>query len=100
MVGRKEEGMAGKTEMKESRPADDLDGMKIEANVPKVITDQHRGMKVLFRLPNNAIAKEGIIDELSPGNGYIHIGRTWVENNGKGILAVLSGTQRRRDALK
>lgn len=57
-------------------------------------------MKVLFRLPNNAIAKEGIIDELSPGGDYIHIGKTWIENDGKGILAVLSGPQRRRDAIR
>ena len=99
MVGRKEEGMAGKTEMKESRPADDLDGMKIEANVPKVITDQHRGMKVLFRLPNNAIAKEGIIDELSPGGAYVHIGKNWVPNDGSSILAFLSGPKKRREAI-
>lgn len=74
--------------------------MKRESGVPAVITKEHVGMKVLFRLPNNAIAKEGTIDELSPGEDYIHIGRTWVENDGKGILAVLSGPQRRRDAIR
>jgi hypothetical protein len=92
--------MPGKGKMKkESLPPADP-SMAIETNVPSKITDHHKGMKVLFRLPNNAIAKEGIIDELSPGCSYIHIGKTWVENNGKGILAVLSGSQRRRDALK
>ena len=57
-------------------------------------------MKVLYRLPNNLIAKEGIIDELSSDGDYIHIGRAWVANDGKGILAVLSGPQRRREAIK
>jgi len=74
--------------------------MKRESGVPELILKEHIGMRVLFRLPNNAIAKEGIIDELSPGGDYIHIGKAWVENDGKGILAVLSGPQRRRDALK
>ena len=74
--------------------------MRRESNVPEVITKEHVGMKVLYRLPNNAIAKEGVIDELSPGGEYIHVGKAWVENDGKGILAVLSGPQRRRDALK
>lgn len=74
--------------------------MRKEPNVPEIIAKEHVGMKVLYRLPNNAIAKEGVIDELSPGGEYIHVGKAWVENDGKGILAVLSGPQRRRDALK
>lgn len=74
--------------------------MKKEQDVPDVVTRDHVGMRVLFRLPNNAIAKEGTIDELSPGGAYIHIGKTWVENDGKGILAVLSGPQRRREAIR
>lgn len=73
--------------------------MKIESKVPCRITSEHIGMKVLFRLPNNAIAKEGTIGEMSPEGDYIHIGKTWVENDGKGILAVLSAPQRRREAI-
>jgi hypothetical protein len=74
--------------------------MKRESKVPDRITSDHIGMKVLFRLPNNAIAKEGTIDELSPEGDYIHIYKTWVENDGKGILAVLSAPQRRREAIR
>lgn len=74
-------------------------GMKIESKVPDVICKDHIGMKVLFRLPNNAIAKEGVITELTPDECYIHVDKTWVENNGKCILAVLSLPQRRRDSL-
>ena len=74
--------------------------VKVEKNVPMVITSEHQGCRVLYRFPNNAIAKEGVIDELSSGGSYIHIGKAWVENDGKGILAVLSGPQRRRDAIK
>lgn len=73
--------------------------MKVESKVPLRITAEHQGCKVLFRLPNNAIAKEGTIDEISPEGDYIHIGKTWVENDGKGILAVLSAPQRRREAI-
>jgi hypothetical protein len=74
--------------------------MKRESKVPETITSEHIGMKVLFRLPNNAIAKEGTIEELSPEGGYIHIGKTWVANDGKGVLAVLSAPQRRREAIR
>ena len=73
--------------------------MRIESKVPEVIKKEHIGMKVLFRLPNNAIAKEGVISDLTPDEGYIHIGHTWVENNGRCILAVLSAPQRRRESL-
>jgi hypothetical protein len=73
--------------------------MKIEKNVPAVITSKDIGSKVLFRLPNNAIAKEGLIIELSPNGEYVHVGKTWVANDGKGILAVLSAPQKRREAL-
>ena len=74
--------------------------MKKEANVPSIITNEHQGAKVLFRLPNNAIAKEGIIDELSPEGSYIHIGKNWVPNDGSSILAMLSGAQKRREAIR
>jgi len=73
--------------------------MKKESNVPEVITTEHYGAKVLFRLPNNAIAKEGIIDELSPGGAYVHIGKNWVPNDGSSILAFLSGPKKRREAI-
>jgi hypothetical protein len=74
--------------------------MKREHNVPEVIGKEHIGMKVLYRLPNNAIAVEGTIDELSPGGDYIHCGKRWIPNDGKSVLAVLSGPQRRREAIK
>jgi hypothetical protein len=74
--------------------------VKIERNVPPLITDEHRGAKILYRLPNNAIAVEGTIDELSPGGDYIHCGKRWIPNDGKSVLAVLSGPQRRREAIK
>jgi hypothetical protein len=74
--------------------------MKREHNVPDVIGNEHRGAKILYRLPNNAIAVEGTIDELSPGGDYIHCGKRWIPNDGKSILAILSGPQRRREAIK
>ena len=74
--------------------------MKIESNVPKRITVEHLGVKILYRLPNNAIAIEGIIDEFSPDGDYIHVKKRWIPNDGKAILAVLSGPQRRRDTIK
>ena len=74
--------------------------MKQESGLPDLITCEHIGMRVLFRLPNNAIAKEGIIDELSPGGDYIHIGKTWIENNGRGILSILSAPQKRREGIR
>lgn len=74
--------------------------MKIERNVPDLITAEHIGMKVLYRLPNNAIAKEGVIDELSGDGAYIHIGKTWIENTGKWILAVLTPPTKRREAMR
>ena len=74
--------------------------MRKESNVPEVIGKEHVGAKILYRLPNNTIAKEGIIEELSPDECYIHIGKTWIENDGKGVLAILSGPQRRREAIK
>jgi len=73
--------------------------MKKESKVPSRITQSHIGMNVLFRLPNNAIAKEGIIDELSPEEGYIHIGKTWISNDGNGILAVLLSSNKRRENI-
>ena len=74
--------------------------MKIESNVPKKISKENIGMKILYRLPNNAIAIEGIIDDLSPEEDYISVKRRWIANDGNGILAILSGTQRRREAIK
>ena len=74
--------------------------MKQEDSVPGLFTKEHCGAKVLYRLPNNAIAKEGIIDELSPEGAYIHIGKNWVANNGTSILAILSGPQKRREAIR
>jgi len=74
--------------------------MKKESNVPETISQNHIGCKVLWRLPNNAIAKEGIIDELSLEGEYIHIGKNWVPNDGSSILAMLSGSQKRREAIK
>ena len=74
--------------------------MKREQKVPDVITAEHIGARVLYRLPNNAIAIEGTIDELSPGGDYVHVGRNWVENGVGAILAVLSAPQRRREAIR
>ena len=74
--------------------------MKIESNVPKRITASDCGAKILYRLPNNAIAIEGVIDELSPDGDYIHVKNRWIPNDGKAILAVLSAPQRRRDTIK
>jgi len=70
-----------------------------ENNVPSEIKKEHVGSKVLYRLPNNAIAKEGVIDGLSPEGSYILIQKTWVENNGLGILAMLSTPKIRRVSL-
>lgn len=74
--------------------------MKIEDSVPSVITEAMIGGKILYRFPNNKIAKEGIISEFSPCGFYIHVGQAWVANDGTGVLAVLSAPQKRRDALK
>lgn len=74
--------------------------VKKESGVPTVIKNEHIGMKVLYRLSNNKMALEGIIKELSPGGEYINVGRNWIESNGLGILAVLSGPQRRREAIR
>jgi hypothetical protein len=74
--------------------------MKRESNVPEVIRQDHIGMRVLYRLPNQAIVMEGIIDGLSPEGEYIHIGKRWVQNGVGAILAVLNNSVRRRDALK
>ena len=73
--------------------------MKKESTVPERIEAKHVGMKVLFRMTNNAMPFEGIIDELSPEGEYVKIGRRWIENNGQWILSVLSGPQKRRAAL-
>ncbi len=70
--------------------------MKKETAVPDLITEDHIGMKILYFLPNNKIAKEGIISELSPGGSYIHVGHAWVANDGNGVLAVLSAPQKRK----
>jgi hypothetical protein len=74
--------------------------MKKEKSVPNPITFDHVGAKILYRLPNNKIAKEGIISELSPEGEYIHVGKTWVANDGNGVLAILAAPQKRRDVLK
>ena len=74
--------------------------MNIENGVPFPITNSHIGMKILYRLPNNAIAKEGIIEELSSEGEYIHVGKNWIPNDNSSILAVLSGPQKRREAIR
>jgi hypothetical protein len=73
--------------------------MKIESKVPKRITVEHLGVKILYRLPNNALAFEGVIDELSLEEDYIHVKNRWIPNDGTAILAVLSAPQRRRDMI-
>lgn len=74
--------------------------MKKESNVPDQVTVQHVGMRVLYRLPNNAIAIEGVIDELSAEGEYMRVGKRWIPNDGSSVLAVLSGPQRRREGIR
>lgn len=82
------------------KPEHRENGMMTESGVPDRFSKEHIGCKVLFRLPNNAIAIEGIIDEFSPGFDYIHIGKRWIENKRGSVLAVISGPQRRREAIR
>ena len=74
--------------------------MKQESKVPERMTQNDVGTRVLYKLPNQALAFEGLIDGLSPEGDYIHIGKRWVENGTGAILSVLQNSQRRRDALK
>jgi len=74
--------------------------MKIESNVPKRMSKDNIGTKILYRLSNNAIAIEGVIDEFSQEEEYLCVKGRWIPNDGKGILAVLSGPQKRRDAIR
>jgi len=71
-----------------------------ERNVPARIEKKHIGMKVIYRLPNQVVLSEGVIDGLSPEGQFVRINKTrWVENGGGAILAVLSGAKKRREAL-
>jgi len=71
----------------------------IESNVPKVLTSAHVGLRVLYRLPNQLVVSEGVVEALSPESLYVRIGKRWVENGSGAVLAVLGGT-RRKDALE
>jgi hypothetical protein len=73
--------------------------MKREANVPDKIDHKHVGSRVLYRLPNQALVFEGIIDGLSPDGEYVKIGKRWIENGAGAILSFLPNSQRRKDAL-
>ena len=72
---------------------------KPESNVPLIIKQEHIGTRVLYRLPNQALVFEGVIDGLSPEGDYVHIGKRWIPNDGGAILAFLQNSQRRKDAL-
>ena len=74
--------------------------MKCESNVPNIVTKDHVGTRVLYKLANQAIVMEGVIDGLSPEGKYVHIGKRWVENGTGAILAFLKNSQKRRDALR
>ena len=73
--------------------------MKKETNVPTMIEQKHVGMKVLYRLTNQALVFEGVIDGLSPEGEYVRIGKRWVENGSGAILSFLPNSHRRKDAL-
>jgi hypothetical protein len=73
--------------------------MKKETNVPSVIEHKHVGCRVLFRLPNQVVISEGVIDGLSPEGEYVRIGKRWVENGSGAILSFLPNSHRRKDAL-
>ena len=75
--------------------------MKVESNVPEKIEKKHIGMKVLYRLPNQVVISEGVIDGLSPEERFVCINKTrWVENGSGAIVAVLSKSKCRREAIK
>ena len=74
--------------------------MKRESNAPKVVGKEHIGLRVLYRLANQVIVSEGVIDGLSPEGAYVKVGRHWLENGGGAILSVLKGSQRRREAIR
>ena len=73
--------------------------MKQESNVPERIEQNHIGTRVLYRLSNQAIVMEGVIDGLSPEGEYVHISKRWIANGTGAILAFLQNSQRRKDAL-
>lgn len=74
--------------------------MKREKNVPDKVTTEHIGMKILYRLPNQAFAMEGTIIEVSPGGDYFHVGKHWIENGIGAVLSVIAGRQGRREAFR
>lgn len=73
----------------------------IEANAPETVNRTHVGLRILYRMPNQAVISEGTITELSPGGSYFRVGRAWIANRAGAVLSVLpSGGGKRTDAFE
>ena len=71
-----------------------------ESNVPDRLEKRHVGMRVLYRMPNQAVLSEGVVEGFSPEERFVRLGKgSWVENGTGAVVAVLSGPKRRREAL-
>lgn len=60
-----------------------------EEDVPDRLTSSHKGSRVVFRIPNQAILSEGKVEEFTKSENYLRIGRSWLINARGTVLAIL-----------
>ena len=73
-----------------------------ESGAPISVTKAHIGLRILYRLPNQAVLSEGEIVEVSPEGNYFRTGKAWLANRPGSVLAVLSknGPSKRKSAFE